>query len=401
MRMATVTRVLVCLILASACGAEVSPEGAGGSENLIIPVKPPVYLEEVIPPCVPLTQTDVDPCASGPIEPFPAAKKPADEDSSVAATPMPILEVPSVEDIMLGKFSSRSQMEPILIRHIVIRGTVQVGTTRCHDYYLKLPNYRVKRSNEGLIRVHCFSDVRVNEYLVGSGPPVLPVSLYVNVTSFSDREGYSDREETIASYGGDDVWIANLFGDPAGRVAQAYEGKEVVLFLRLPFAITLEALDANGAFALWLVQRDEDGTIRVAPEEVIEIRDPVKRAEGNIPLAELERRIAAAAVNRNTVTGGRIGIDPSLPLLVSDANHLRSHYLDIGAVYVTHENIDEDIEHPTRLPPPSPGGGVVDPISRTGAPEDEGDDQTPPRPGDDTPPPGSTPEDTTTTTPNN
>lgn len=193
----------------------------------------------MIPPCVPLEGTQVDPCAPGPIEPFPAANG---SEIRAAATPLPIDEAPSAEDIMLGKRDATSEMFPSLIKHIVIRGTVQVGTTRCHDYYMKLANYHTDRINEGLIRVHCFADVRVNEYLVGEGPPELTVGFYVNVTTFSDREGYLDREDTIAFYGGDDVWIANLFDDPAGRTAQAYEGKEMVLFLGLPFAITLELL---------------------------------------------------------------------------------------------------------------------------------------------------------------
>lgn len=390
MRMAAFARVLMCLVLvlATACGAETSPEvGGGGSDRSVIPVKPPVYLEEVIPPCVPLANTEGDPCAPGPIEPFPAANS---SEPRAAATTLPIDEVPPVEDIMLGKDFSFSDVIPSLITHIVIRGTVQVGTTRCHDYYMKLANYYTDRINEGLIRVHCFADVRVNEYLVGEGPPVLPVSLYVNVTSFSDREGYQDREETIAFYGGDDVWISNLFDDPAGRTAQAYEGKEMVLFLGLPFAITLEAFVVIGAFSAWFVQRDEDGTVRAVASISSEITDPAVRAKADIPLAELERKIAVAATHRNKVTGGRIGTDPSLPLLVSDANDLRSYYVEIGAVYVTHENIDEDLEHPTRLPPPSPGEGQTDPPARTGASENDDDDQTPGPP--------STPGDTTTTT---
>ncbi len=386
MRMATITHVMICLVLmlAAACGAESSPEiggeGAGGSERSVVTVGPPVYLEEVIPPCVPLAQTEADPCALGPIEPFPAA---SGGEYTAAVTPMPITKVPSVEDIMLGKDYAGSKMFPSLIKHIVIRGTVQVGTTRCHDYYLKNANYVADTVTEGLTRVHCFADVRVNEYLVGEGPPVLPVGFYVNVTTFSDREGYSDREETIAFYGGDGVWIANRFDDPAGRTAQAYEGKEVVLFLGLPFAITLEAFVINTGFSIWFVQRDEDGTVRAVANLITEIRDPAVRADADIPLAELEQKIAEAAANRDAVTGGRIGTDPSLPLLVSDANDLRSHYTDIGAVYVTTETSGEDVEHPTRLPPPAPGGGVPDQPPITTGEQDDGSSGTVPTPGGD------------------
>ena len=387
MRVTTVTHGMMCLalVLTAACQGESSPETTGqvtgGSERSVASLESPVYLEEVIPPCVPLLQTEVDPCAPGPIEPFPAA---SGGGSSASATPAPIDEVPSVEDIMLGKVYWGPKVFPSLIKHIVIRGTVQVGTTRCHDYYLKLGNYHTDaaRLNEGLIRVHCFSDVRVNEYLVGVGPPVLTVGFNVYVTTFSDREGYWDREETIAFYGGEDVWIANLFGDPAGRTAQAYEGKEMVLFLGLPFAITLEAFVVNTGFSVWFVQRDEDGTIRAVSSHIPDIGDPDVRADAELLLTELEQKIAAAAANRNALTGGRIGVDASLPLLVSDANDLRSHYTEIGAVYVTSETAGQDVEHPTRLPPPVPGGdGPDQPPITTG--QDDGSSGTVPIPGGD------------------
>ena len=386
MRMATITHVMICLVLmlAAACGAESSPEiggeGAGGSEQSVVTVGPPVYLEEVIPPCVPLAQTEADPCAPSPIVPFPAA---SGGEDTVAATPLPIYKVPPVSDIMLGKQYSESELFPDMIKHVVIRGTVQVGTTRCQDYYLKNANYVADTVTEGLIHVHCFADVRVNEYLVGEGPPELAVGFFVGVTTFSDREGYLDREATIDFYGGEDVWIITLFDDPAGRTAQAYEGKEMVLFLGLPFAITLEAFVVNDLFSLWFVQRGEDGTVRAVVRGVTEIRDVEARAAGDIPLVELEGKIAEAVVARDALTGGRIGTDPSLPLLVSDANDLRSHYTDIGAVYVTTETSGEDVEHPTRLPPPTPGGGVPDQPPITTGEQDDGSSGTVPIPGGD------------------
>ena len=360
MRIVTVTIarkigvILVATVLVG-CGDEASQElvqGDAGNGRPVVTVGPPIYLKEVIPPCVPLEGIDEDPCAPGPITMVAAGTSGA----SYAATPLLLNEPPTVAEIMLGKHGPDTKQFPSLIKHVVIRGTVQVGRTRCHDYYLKLANYRTNKSNEGLIHVHCFVDVRVNEYLVGTGPPELTIGLYLAETSFSDREGYLDREETIAFYGGEDVWIANLLDDPAERTAQAYEGKELVLFLSLPSAITLEALVVNNLFSVWFVQRDEDGTVKAVPRDKRFVRDPEKREAADMPLVDLERKIAVAAANRNAVTGGRIGVDVSLPLLVSDANDLRSHYTEIGAVYVTTETAGQDVEHPTRLPPPVPGG---------------------------------------------
>jgi len=246
---------------------------------------------------------------------------------------------------------------------------------------MKLANYIENRSDEGLIQVHCFADVRVNEYLVGTGPPDLTVSLHREVTSFLDLEGYLDREETIEFYGGEDVWIANLFDDPAGRTAQAYEGKELVLFLGLPFAITLEAFVTSNVFTVWFVQRDEDGTVTAVAEDVGMIWDTEKRKDAVMPLAELEKKIAAAAASRNALTGGRIGTDASLPLLVSDANDLRTHYKAIGAVYRTSESPDDDSQHYTVLPPPVPGAEDREQPPVTTGEEDDGSPGTVPVPG--------------------
>ncbi len=84
------------------------------------------------------------------------------------------------------------------------------------------------------------------------------------------------------------------------------------------------------------------------------IRTAGNRSLADIPLAELERQIAEAAVNRTAVTGGRIGTDASLPLLISDANDLRTHYKAIGAVYVTTESPEDDYENVTFPPPEQP-----------------------------------------------
>ena len=69
----------------------------------------------------------------------------------------------------------------------------------------------------------------------------------------------------------------------------------------------------------------------------------------DIPLSELEREVRKAAKERDALTGGRIGVDPSLPMLVTDANKLQDFYKAAGAVY--------EGDRATVLPPPVPGGG--------------------------------------------
>ena len=365
---------LLLLSLSVSCQSQATQwEGGNGQSPSV--ATGAVYLDEVIPPCVPLEGFDQDPCTPGSIYPVATV-------SVSAVTPLILEERPSVSDIMLGKHRPSSKLYPSFLKHLVVRGTVQSRTTRCHDYYLKLANYMTNRISEGLIDVYCFADIRVNEYLVGEGPPTLTVGLHLEGTVFSDKEGYLDREETIENYGGEEIWIANLFDDPAGRTAQAYEGKELVLFLSLPFAITLEAFVVNSVFSIWFVQRGEDGTVRAVAEDAWLIREEEeKRAAADVPLADLERQIAAAAVNRDAVTGGRIGTDASLPLLVSDANDLRTHYEAIGAVYRTSDSPEDGSQHYTVLPPPVPGAEDSDQPPVTTGEEDDGPSDTVPIPG--------------------
>lgn len=74
---------------------------------------------------------------------------------------------------------------------------------------------------------------------------------------------------------------------------------------------------------------------RAVAEHISLARTSEQRARLDIPLAELERQVRAAATNRIAVTGGRIGVAPDLPMLISDANNLRNYY---GAVVVCRVN---------------------------------------------------------------
>ncbi len=352
MRRASVVRTCVVLVVFVLGACRSGTWQDGDIDLAVVTPAPPVHLEEVIPPCVPLEGTQEDPCVPGP-----SVARPYMVDSAAPLGTPPFFDKrPTVARIMFGQQGPTYENLPSLIKHVVIRGTVLVDTARCHDYYLKLANYRTNRFYEGWIQIHCFSDVRVNEYLVGTGPPILTVGLWEWLITDPDLQRYPDRDQTMELYGGEDVWIANLFGDPAAWIEQTHGGKELVLFLSLPSAITLEAFVVNGLFSRWFVQRADDGTLWAVSPSKGYIWDHANSDEADMLLADLEQEIAEAAANRDEVTGGRIGVDPSLPMLVTDANDLRSHYTDIGAVYVTRETAGY-VKHPTRLPPPPPGGG--------------------------------------------
>ena len=83
-----------------------------------------------------------------------------------------VKDPPSFDDIMtdMGVYTP----------HIVVRVTVEPGTTRCEGYPTRDFAY-FGGSISDITNYWCFADVRVNDYIVGAGPPALTVG---TVTSF-------------------------------------------------------------------------------------------------------------------------------------------------------------------------------------------------------------------------
>lgn len=125
-----------------------------------------------------------------------------------------------------------------------------------------------------------------------------------------------------------------------------YEGKEMVLFLSIPLTLGVEAWGTLGGSDRWFAQQTDDG-IRVAAQEIWLARNEEMRSKLDLPLDEMVEKIKRASRGRIRLTGGRVGIDTSLPMLVTDAYKLRNFYTTVGAVY--------EGEDATVLPPPVPG----------------------------------------------
>ena len=198
---------------------------------------------------------------------------------------------------------------------------------------------------------HCFADVRVNEYLFGEGPPNLTVSMFRDSLVLDAWESYEDVTEEQ---------IRLNFGDAASRTADAYEGREVVLFLRLPATIAVEAWVAGRK---WFVQRRGDD-IRVVSPSIRRAETPEQRNRLDMAYTEFVRQVKQASENRIAATGGRIGKESSLPQLVTDANYLHVFYGAIGAVY--------DGEGATVLPPRPPSRVACSPTAQVCSPEADG-----------------------------
>ena len=308
--------------------ATLSERSEAGNRSLGVMARRPVsYLEEVIPPCVPLESSGQDPCSPIILSPV---------EAPLGATTTLLRFLPSFTDMLLGRGVS------IATPHIVVRGTVQPDTTRCDMYPIDWFDHDKDHKYEYILKENvfyfCFSEVRVNEYIVGEGPLNLTVSFY-NILVDRPNPGEMPiigEQDDLKAY---------------SRVSK-YEGKELVLFLGIAWTTAVETWEISPLLRrLWFVQHDGD-EIRAVAESITRTTNPELLSQMNLPLDELVRKIKEAAEERFVLTGGRIGVDSSLPMLVTDANKLQDFYQNTGAVY--------EGENATVLPPPVPGGEEPD-----------------------------------------
>lgn len=223
--------------------------------------------------------------------------------------------------------------------HIVVRGTVIPDTTRCMislaiERYVILKT-RPKVWDPNLWHITCFSDVRINDYLVGKGPAKLTLAMWFH--PFMSYETAS--EEARAA-------ITDQRRDIRAATATRFEGCEFILFLAPHGHISVEAWSG---FRNYLHVTRTEGTIKI----VSSAKDAFPQTPENLihlefGLEDFEAQVVALAQARNLRNGGRIGEDPRLPMLVTDANNLRSYYEATGSVY------DDPAQAPV-LPPALPG----------------------------------------------
>lgn len=292
----------------SVCGGE--DDGGSSSE-----AQPLVYLEETIPPCTRLPGPGLDPCVRGPVPRLPSA-------ASVYYD-----EIPAYWDLYFDADEPPFTYSP----HLVIRATFLPDTTRCAMYKRVTPAFSVYTAGSNEYLLQCFIDVRVNDYLIGVGPPTMSVVAYVYPFYYPD----DDTSHLVEKYG--------LDGD-------VYEGREGVLFLAPAPTTVVEAWRMT---EFWAVRRDGEAVLVVAPyKNIIEstYQDKFTAEELALlekPLSDFEIIIKEAAAARAEATGGRIGVGDDLPMLITDANLLRPYYEGPGV------GVDYDSD-PPQPPPPVP-----------------------------------------------
>ncbi len=320
LRAAPFFAMLITLLLLAAC--EASPPSSTPPHT---PTPAPEYLAEEIPPCTPVAGSLVDPC-----EPD-LLWSDGDGFYSIPAEPQG-----------MRSFIGNGSYGWSFATHLVVRGTFLPGAVRCTSEgdLFRPPSYLdvswFLQSNTKSIK--CYADVRVNAYVLGSGPSTLTVMVGKYRYGFYREQGVADE------------WISHLEqlftegGDGDGFRVQVpeggYVGREMVLFVGPAVDASTEVLQV---FFTWDVQRREDDTaIAVHPfrdDWIYEDDFQTYRSQLEMELPAFTQAVATANQTRVTEYGGRIapsnfdkkaeGVE--IPTLVTDANRLRDYYTAIGA----------------------------------------------------------------------
>ena len=235
------------------------------------------------------------------------------------------------------------------VPHLILRGTYIPGTTRCSfGEFFRAPSYAEEDEElkqwdiDTLQSFKCYIDLRVGSYVVGSGPPRLTILLG------EDYHGYGEDQAYI------DMWISYL-----EEFLKSFEGLEHFIFLGPPLDLSSEAWQLMGGY--WEVQRGKNGTtiaVHWRRDLWANLRgDDFHKYQHVLEMKLPDFREAARTAHQARVAeyGGRIGADPNLPMLLTDAHQLGEYYVNLGA----YDHPDGPPSQPPPVPgtPPTPPGG--------------------------------------------
>ncbi len=291
------------------------------------------YLQEEIPPCQPAAGSSVDPCGTGlgQLDSSGGHVSLGSEPRSVA-------------------FYLNNRYTLSIAVHLVVRGTYLPNSVRCAPaggQFRIAPYVDVDYSRSKA--THCFADVRVNEYILGSGPPTLTILVGSGSHSlYEDSEELLEqarrRLEKLYREGG---YYNDLTQAPEGGI----EGREAVLFLG---ASRDGGVEAWQVFTTWDIEQRDDGTVvAVHPERFWWARRDdfqTHRSKLEMELPAFRQAVSAAHQARLTANGGRIGPDAGLPMIQTDANRITELFTSLG-----------EYDHPNGppvSPPPTCGMAV-------------------------------------------
>ena len=169
----------------------------------------------------------------------------------------------------------------------------------------------------------CFTDIRVNEYIVGEGPTTLTAVIVSGLYAMGTQE--VSTPEQVAR--GERVRIgaerALVWGGAHGDgilevTSGGISGREKVMFIGLEFDYAIEAFKITEA---WDVVRSGDGTVLVHhPWRSYWLSEAESnRSKVEWTLADLKTGVVAAYNARNTKYDGRIASGTQYPRVISNA----------------------------------------------------------------------------------
>lgn len=286
------------------------------------------YLIEEIPPCIPVPGSLVDPCEPG--RGIPGATM----DASIFVGDEPR----SVQSFVEGGSA--------FVPHVVLRGTYLPGTVRCAATIFRPPSY-YPPDVYGWPREYpimkCYADVRVDAYVLGSGPTTLTVEVAHHIFPGNWGEAAIAEwkrlwERALIEGGGPDYWLRavaegrmnleGVEGVPTNLYVEPIAGGEAILFIGPAVGTAVETWKV---FNTWNIERREDGTvIAVHPyRKYYDIQE--HRTELEFELPRFKQAVVAAQEARITANDGRTDPDLGHPKLITNVHDLPKFFREVGA----------------------------------------------------------------------
>ena len=313
-------RLVVDIDAVAATTSPVEAEAAGSDSAEL------EYFTGNIPPCTPIEGYAGNPCDGVAEE---ALVGPSMGSSAfLGDAPLPI----------------RSHLDRYLEKeaHFVVRGTFKPNTARCTDGNPdRVPAYIEVRSGlfSNTDMLACFMDVRVNSYILGSGPSELTVMVWYlhyypgELVYYEEEKTFEKmKENALKLRYNHEAWLEDGI-DGQGQTA----GKEAILFVGASHNHSLEAWTQVG---LWDIETRDDGTV-IAVNPVRDTWQLARPEEFATHQDSLEMTIPAFTAAVTTAHQARVAeyggrIQPAdakdkkpgatLPMLETDANRLTQFY---------------------------------------------------------------------------
>ena len=334
----------------SILAASPSPTAGPVVESINTPAPIPApelqVLTQEIPPCIAIPGSSVDPCES---------------DVKIQTNPL--------VDGGAGRIFEYDQPQTVRayldggsigsVVHLVARVTYIPDTARCTaGNPFRVPSYIEPGYFQHSILFQCFADVRVNSYILGTGPTRLTVQVSFlhywegYYASAAAEEGMTEQE-LIEQFL--EAFVV-ILEEGYERTGQGIYDREIVLFIGPGHNHAIEVWEV---FETWDVQRQEDDTVIVVHPHRDDWRGArpddyrTHRSLLEMGLSAFTQAVTTAHQARVAEYGGRIASediqskaeDVDLPMLVTDANRLQQFYTDTGA----HNHADG---LPAQPPPP-------------------------------------------------